>query len=147
MATILIVDDEKNAVKMLAQGLKLEGYDVLTATSGEEALRVCAANHADVVLLDILMPPGMDGLKVLSELKRVQPEVSVVMMSGQKEIETAVRAMELGAKRYLVKPVGLDEILRTIEPFVELARLSRENATLRAHMNAQAKMIGESVGL
>jgi two-component system nitrogen regulation response regulator NtrX len=147
MATILIIDDDKNALKMLAQGLKLEGYDVLTASSGEEAVRVCASHRADVALLDILMPGGMDGLETLTKLKQMQPELSVVMMSAQKEIETAVKAMELGARRYLVKPVGLDEILHAIVPFVELARLSQENAALRDQLAPKTDMIGESVSI
>ena len=66
MATILIVDDEENALKMLAQALKVEGYDTLTASSGEEALQLCASKTVDLVLLDILMPGGIDGVETLT---------------------------------------------------------------------------------
>ncbi|MCZ6681274.1 MAG: sigma-54 dependent transcriptional regulator [Candidatus Poribacteria bacterium] len=144
MPTILIVDDEKNTLRMLAQGLKLEGYDTLTASSGEEALQICASKPVDLVLLDILMP-GMDGVETLPRLRQMQPDLNVVMMSAQKEIETAVKTMELGAKRYLIKPVGIDEIVAAIEPYLELSRLSKENEALRDQIRARDEMIGESV--
>ena len=110
MATILIVDDEKNASKMLAQALVSEGYDTLTASSGEEALQLCASKTVDLVLLDILMPGGIDGVETLTRLRQIKPQLNVVMMSAQKEIETAVKTMELGARRYLTKPASIDEI-------------------------------------
>ena len=146
MATILIVDDEKNTLNMLAQGLKLEDYHTLTASSGEEALRVCVSKQVDLVLLDILMPGGIDGVETLTRLKQIQPDLNVVMMSAQKEIETAVKTMELGARRYLVKPVGIDEIVHAIEPFLELSRLSQENEALKDQIGDN-EIIGESVPL
>ncbi len=143
MTKILIVDDEKNALKMLAQGLKLEGYDTLTASSGEEALQLCASKTVDLVLLDILML-GMDGVETLARLRQMHPNLNVVMMSAQREIETAVKTMELGARRYVTKPAGIDEILHAIEPFLELSRLSRENEALKDQIDAREEMIGES---
>ena len=147
MATILIVDDEENALKMLAQALKLQGYDTLTASSGEEALQLCASKMVDLVLLDILMPGGIDGVETLTRLRHIKPKLNVVMMSAQKEIETAVRTMELGARRYLTKPASIDEIMYAIEPFLELSRLSQENEALKEQIGTQDDMVGESVAM
>ena len=147
MTAILIVDDEKNTLKMLSQGLKLEGHNVLTAPSGEDAVSICTTHHVDLVLLDILMPPGIDGIETLSRLKGIQPDLNVVMMSAQKEIETAVKTMELGARRYLVKPVGIEAVLREIEPLLELSRLAQENEALKDRIGADEGMVGDSVAI
>ena len=147
MATILIVDDEENASKMLAQALGSEGYDTLTASSGEEALQLCASKMVDLVLLDILMPGGIDGVETLTRLRQIKPQLNVVMMSAQQEIETAVKTMELGARRYLTKPSSIDEIVHAIEPFLELSRLSQENEALKEQIGAQDEMVGESVAM
>ncbi|MDE0043229.1 MAG: response regulator, partial [Candidatus Poribacteria bacterium] len=81
-ATILIVDDEKNALASVSQGLKLEGYTALTASSGEEAVGICATKAVDLVLLDIIMPGGMNGIETLTKLRQTQPDLNVVMMSA-----------------------------------------------------------------
>ena len=141
--TILIVDDEKNALSSVSRGLKLEGYSALTASSGEEAVEVCAAEALDLVLLDIIMPGGMNGIETLKKLRQTQPDLNVVMMSVQQDIETAVKAMELGARNYLVKPKSVSEILKTVNPFLELSRLSRENEVLKSQIGVKDEMIGK----
>ncbi len=140
--TILIVDDEKNALASVSQGLKLEGYTALTASSGEKAVEICASKAVDLVLLDIIMPGGMNGIETLTNLRKTQPDLNVVMMSAQQDIETAVKAMELGARNYLVKPKTVSEILHTVNPFLELLRLSRENEVLKSQIGVKDEMIG-----
>ncbi len=142
-ATILIVDDEKNALASVSQGLKLEGYTALTASSGEEAVGICATKAVDLVLLDIIMPGGMNGIETLTKLRQTQPDLNVVMMSAQQDIETAVKAMELGARNYLVKPKTVSEILLAANPFLELSRLSRENEVLKSQIGVKDEMIGK----
>ncbi len=144
METILIVDDEKNTLKMLSQGLKMRGYQALTAASGEEALQQCIQSDVDLVLLDIRMENGMDGVQTLVKLRERYPDLSVVMMSAQKEIKTAVQTMELGAKRYLTKPLGIDEIISNVQPFLEISRLAQENQMLRSQITPTEDMVGES---
>ena len=146
-ATILIVDDEKNALAMVSQGLKLEGYVALTASSGEEAVKVCASTSVDLVLLDIIMPGGMNGIETLAKLRQAHPDLNVVMMSAQQDIETAVKAMELGARHYLVKPKTVSEILHAVSPFLELSRLSQENEVLKSQIGAKDEMIGNGVAI
>ena len=142
-ATILIVDDEKNALASVSQGLKLEGYSALTASGGEEAVAICATKAVDLVLLDIIMPGGMNGIETLTKLRQTQPDLNVVMMSAQQDIETAVKAMELGARNYLVKPKTVSEILHVVNPFLELSRLSRENEVLKSQIGVKDEMIGK----
>lgn len=142
-ATILIVDDEKNALASVSQGLKLEGYTALTASSGEEGVEICASKAVDLVLLDIIMPGGMNGIATLKKLRQSQPDLNVVMMSAQQDIETAVKAMELGARNYLVKPKTVSEILLAVNPFLELSRLSRENEVLKSQIGVKDEMIGK----
>ena len=144
METILIVDDEKNTLKMLSQGLKMRGYQALTAASGEEALQQCIQSDVDIVLLDIRMENGMDGVQTLVKLRERYPELSVVMMSAQQDIEIAVKTMELGAKRYITKPIGIDKLLSNVQPFLEISRLSQENEILKSQIAPTDEMVGES---
>ena len=147
MATILVVDDEKSSLRMVSQGLKLEGYTALTASSGEEALQVCASKAVDLVLLDIIMPGGMNGIETLTKLRQAQPDLNVVMMSAQQDVEIAVKAMELGARHYLVKPKSVTEILQAVKPFLELSRLSRENEVLKSQIGMKDEIIGAGIAL
>ena len=144
METILIVDDEKNTLKMLSQGLKMRGYQALTAASGEEALQQCLKSDVDLVLLDIRMENGMDGVQTLIKLRERYPELNVVMMSAQQDIEIAVKTMELGAKRYITKPISIDKILSSVQPFLDISRLSQENEILKSQITPADEMVGES---
>ncbi len=144
MNTILIVDDEKNILKQLSQGLKLKRYKTLTASSGEEALQLCMSEDIDLVLLDIMMEKGIDGVQTLTKLLEQHPHLNVVMMSAQQDIEIAVKTMALGAKQYITKPASVDEILSNIEPFLELSRLAKENEILKSQIVVDDEMVGES---
>ena len=147
MNTILIVDDEKNILKMLSQGLSLKGYNTLTAASGEKALQICATKDVDLVLLDIMMENGMDGVQTLVKLLEQDANLNVVMMSAQQDIEIAVKTMELGARRYVTKPVSMDKILFNIEPLLELSRLAKENEILKSQIPDEDEMVGESAAI
>lgn len=147
METILIVDDEKNTLKMLSQGLKMRGYQALTAASGEEALQWCVKTNVDLVLLDIRMENGMDGVETLVKLLELYPTLNIVMMSAQQDIEIAVKTMELGAKRYITKPISITKILSNVQPFLELARLSEENEILKSQITPPDEMVGESAAV
>ncbi|MCG9128782.1 sigma-54-dependent Fis family transcriptional regulator [Candidatus Poribacteria bacterium] len=144
MNTILIVDDEKNIQKSLSQGLTLKGYKNTTASSGEEAIKICATEDIDLVLLDIMMEEGIDGVQTLIKLLEQHPELNVVMMSAQQDIEIAVKTMELGAKRYITKPISMDKILSNIEPLMEISRLTKENEILKTQIVDDDEMVGET---
>ena len=145
-ARLLIVDDEPNILTSLRRALELEGYQALVAGSGALCLEKAAREGPDLVLLDVMMPQ-MGGLEVLERLKQEQPELPVVMMSGNATIESAVQATKLGASDFVEKPLSTEKILITVENALRLARLSRENAELRQQTGKHFEMIGTSAAM
>ena len=140
---VLIVDDEPAIQTSLRGVLEDEGYRVTTAGSGPDAIAAVSEELPDAIFLDIWMP-GMDGLDTLSELRRVRPEATVVMISGHGTIETAVKATRLGAWDFLEKPLSIEKTLLTLGNALEHGRLARENATLRAELEGRSEIIGQS---
>ncbi|OLC13591.1 MAG: Fis family transcriptional regulator [Candidatus Rokubacteria bacterium 13_1_40CM_69_27] len=140
---ILIVDDEPAIQATLRGVLEDEGYRVTAVGSGADALSVFADEAPELVFLDIWMP-GKDGLETLADLKRLRPDVAVVMISGHGTIETAVRATRLGAYDFIEKPLSLEKTLLTVARALEHTRLERENATLRQRLEQRTKIIGDS---
>lgn len=104
---ILIVEDEPFQREMLRDFLEKEGHQVKEAENGEKALYLLGGNSFDLVLLDFRMP-GMNGLEVLQEVKRINPEIDAIIITAYGTIETAVSAMKAGARDYITKPVDLD---------------------------------------
>jgi two-component system response regulator AtoC len=127
---ILVVDDEESMRHMLSLILKREGYEVLTAGGGKEALALVDGKLFDFILLDVVMP-GMDGLELLKTIKDRKVEATVIMMSAHGSLETAVEAMKTGAYDYVSKPFKPDEILLTLRKAEERETLRKENARLR----------------
>ena len=113
-ARVLIVDDEKDFVEMFALRLEGQGERVSTAHSGKEALKILENNIIDVVILDIRMP-GMDGIDVLKQIKKLYPIIEVILLTGHGSTETAVKGMKLGAFDYLMKPADFEDIKIKLE--------------------------------
>jgi len=128
---ILVVDDEHLIRWSLEQNLKKQGYEVSTAGSGEDALRLLQEETPDLILLDIQLP-GMNGMEVLEKVKEFEEEVIVIMVTALGVLETAVKAMRLGAYDYINKPFNLDELAIVIKKALETRELKREVAQLRA---------------
>ncbi len=128
--SILVVDDETSILKSLGGLLKDEGYDVVTASNGYEALKIIETQSPDLVLLDIWMP-GMDGIETLKEIKGEHPYLPVVIITGHGNIETAVRATKLGAFDLIEKPLSFDKVVVTINNALNFRRLEEENRYLR----------------
>lgn len=139
-ATILIVDDEKEILETLSGILEDEGYEVITASSGEQAIVPVREFSPEVILLDIWMP-GMDGIETLKTIKDINKESSVIMISGHANIDTAVQATKLGAYDFLEKPLSLEKVLIIIKRALEKQRLEKENIALRTK---EWEIIGES---
>ena len=133
---ILIVDDQVNTCKSLQAILKKSGYHSDYTQSAEEALRRIQDAHYDIVISDIRIP-GMDGMALLEELKKIQPSLVVIMITGYATIKSAVEAIQKGAYDYLPKPFTPDEVRVIIERAVERSRLEAENILLRRHLQAQ----------
>jgi DNA-binding NtrC family response regulator len=120
--TVLLVDDEVDFRELLEKRLRMRHLALLTAGSGEEAIAIVADQPVDVVLLDVRMP-GMGGTAALREIKRLKPEVEVIMLTGHASVEVALEGMELGAFDYLLKPVAIDELLFKLQDAAEKKRL------------------------
>jgi DNA-binding NtrC family response regulator len=130
---ILVVEDEKSQREMLCGFLSKEGHAVKEAENGEQALVSVREGHFDLLLLDYKMP-GMNGLEVLEEIKRINPDIDVIMMTAFGTIETAVKAMKAGAVDYITKPVELEELLLHLNRISERRILIRENEILRQEL-------------
>ncbi len=141
--TILIVDDEEDIRTSLAGILEDEGYATRLAESGPAALDSVTEKMPDMVLLDIWME-GMDGLEVLTRLKRRAPNLPVVMISGHGTIETAVSATQKGAYDFIEKPPQVERLLLIVSRAIREAQLARENALLRSRNGEVRELLGVS---
>jgi len=113
MAKVLVVDDEPEAVELLVEFLSSKGYEILTAASGEEALRRVKDDRPHLVLLDIRMPK-MNGLEVLKRIREIDAEMGVIMVTAVNEEDVGRQALELGAFDYIVKPLDLKYLERSL---------------------------------
>ncbi|HYA40579.1 MAG TPA: sigma-54 dependent transcriptional regulator [Syntrophobacteraceae bacterium] len=131
---VLIVDDEVSILQSLSGILADEGYGVVQASSGEEALDKARKDPPDLILLDIWMP-GIDGMSVLDEVKKIHPLIPVIIISGHGTIETAVKATRMGAFDFIEKPLSIERVLVSIQNAIEFSRLEEENRLLRKKSN------------
>ncbi|MCX7816790.1 MAG: sigma-54 dependent transcriptional regulator [Syntrophales bacterium] len=141
--TILVVDDEVAICSSLGAILRDEGYDVITATSGEEALKIIDEELPDLVLLDIWLP-GMDGIETLKVIREEYPSIRVIMMSGHGTIETAVKATKLGAFDFIEKPLHLDKVILLVKHALDMVHLEEENVFLKSKISQDYEIIGNS---
>ena len=133
---ILIVDDEEIVIHSCQRILSDSSYVVDSVQDGWEALRKVGETPYDIIILDIMMPK-VDGLEVLQRVKESHPEVDVIMMTGLSQVQTAVKAMKLGAFDYLSKPFDPDELLHVVERALERRRLLQENRDLRSEVTSK----------
>ena len=107
----LVVDDEEDFLETLVNRMNKRNIDTTGAKSGEEALELMKEKLFDVVILDVKMPGGMDGIETLREMKKIQPLTEVLLLTGHASVETSIEGMKLGAFDYILKPVKLEELL------------------------------------
>jgi two-component system nitrogen regulation response regulator NtrX len=141
--SILIVDDEPSILQSLAGLLIDEGFDVRTASNGYEALKAIESESPDLVLLDIWMP-GLDGIDTLQEIKKNNPFIQVIIITGHGTIETAVKATKIGAYDLIEKPLSIDKIILAINNALNYRRLEEENRYLRKKMIEKNSISGNS---
>ncbi|AUM74287.1 nitrogen assimilation response regulator NtrX [Paracoccus jeotgali] len=145
MSDILIVDDERDIRELIADILQDEGFQTRTAANSDEA--VASLNQAEpaLMILDIwLKDSRMDGIDILKQVKRNNPDVPVIIISGHGNIEIAVAAIRQGAYDFIEKPFNIDQLLVVINRAMETSRLRRENAQLRRGDVKAAEMLGNS---
>lgn len=141
--SILIVDDEPSILQTLGGLLSDEGFEVTTAANGYEALKIIDTESPDLVLLDIWMP-GIDGIETLKEIKKGNPTIQVIIITGHGTIETAVNATKLGAYDLIEKPLSIDKVIVAINNALNFRRLEEENKYLRKKALEKNSISGDS---
>lgn len=140
---ILIVDDEKSILRSLEGILTDEGFEVQVESNGAAALERIGESIPDLVLLDIWMP-GIDGIETLVKIKEAHPTLQVIMMSGHGTIETAVKAVRLGAYDFIEKPLSLEKVLLSVNNALQYYRLKEEITLFREKQKSKYRITGES---
>jgi len=146
---ILVVDDEPLIRDLLRDILREEGYEVSVAKEGLSALKKVKREETDLVITDVKMP-GLDGIKLLKEIKKVSPSTPVIVITAYGTIENAVEAMKKGAYDYITKPITPDQIKLVLQKISRHKNLLRENRYLRAEVNQKynfEELVGESPGM
>ena len=146
---ILVVDDERVAVRNLEHVLKKEGYDVVGTESGTNALKLLEEHPFDVVLTDLRMEK-VDGLQILKRCRELYPDTEVVMITGYATLESAVEAMKKGAFHYVAKPFKLDLVRNVVKEAIEKVKLKKENRLLRdqiENFQGKVKIITQDTGM
>lgn len=115
----LVVDDEKDFLETIVKRLEKRGVETQGVSSGEQALKAMQDKRFDVVILDIKMPGGMDGIETLREIKKIQPMAEVLLLTGHGSLETSLEGMAMGAFDYLLKPVKLEDLLSKVAQVFE----------------------------
>ncbi|HEY0787189.1 MAG TPA: sigma-54 dependent transcriptional regulator, partial [Thermoanaerobaculia bacterium] len=143
---ILIIDDEEVLREVLETVLRREGFDVLTAASGEEGLSFLDREEIDLIILDMMLP-GMSGAEALRVIKETDPDIPVVIITAYSSIDGAIDAMKRGAFHYIPKPFKNEEVVLTVTKALEQRRLSRENQRLKDELSEKysfSNIIGKS---
>jgi two-component system nitrogen regulation response regulator NtrX len=136
LAQLLIVDDDASTLASLARAFRLAGHEAVVCDNAARALELVKSQPFDMMLSDVVMP-GKDGLSLLEDLRAMGAALPVVMISGQANIEMAVRATRLGAVDFLEKPLSTDKLLLTVDNVLKLKRLEEENRELRQRMGGR----------
>ncbi len=144
-ATVLVIDDEEIMREILDALLTREGYTVRLASDGAEGLEIARSVPIDAAIVDVMMP-GMDGLTVLDEIKKIDEDVAVIMITAFASVETAIAAMKRGAFDYVTKPFKNDEVLVVLRNAVERGQLVAENRALRQNLQERYSKFGNIIG-
>src|SRR3989338_6749597 len=145
MSNILIVDDEKDIRELIGDILKDEGYTIRLAANSDDCMAEIDAEPPSLMILDIwLKDSRMDGIDILKSVKRDNPDIPIVIISGHGNIEIAVAAIKQGAYDFIEKPFNIDQLMVVVSRAMETSRLRRENADLRRRDVTSSEMLGSS---
>ncbi|WHX41519.1 sigma-54 dependent transcriptional regulator [Mesobacillus sp. AQ2] len=142
---LLVVDDEQDLLELLVRRLRRKGFDVNSAGTAEDALELVKKNEYDIGVYDIRLP-GMDGIELLKETKKIQPDIEVLILTGHGTIDTAIEAMKMGAFDYITKPYNLSELELTIGKAAENKALKEKNDSMKKIIaqHNEFRIIGDS---
>ncbi|MDR0408792.1 MAG: sigma-54 dependent transcriptional regulator [Spirochaetaceae bacterium] len=143
MHKILIIDDERTIRTTISEIMGDEGYETYTAEDAVLGIELLSQNEISIVILDVLLPK-MGGIEALEKIRALWPETEVIVISGHANIDTAVKAVKLGAFDYLEKPLSIDKLLTVCRNALSLVRLREENAALKRGSNIENELIGVS---
>ena len=144
-AHLLLVDDDPNTLASLSRAFRLAGHEATVCDNAARALELIKSETFDLILSDVVMP-GKNGLELLEELKKTGVQTPIVLISGQANIEMAVRATKLGALDFLEKPLSTDKLLVTVENAVRLSRLEDENRELKQRLGKH-ELVGSGAAM
>ena len=139
--SILVVDDEVDFLETLVKRLQKRNIDTIGVTSGEKALEKLKERRFDVILLDIKMPGGMDGIETLREIKRELPLAEVILLTGHGSVETSIEGMKIGAFDYLLKPIKLEDLLTKLGAAFE-QKVTQEEKIRKARIKELVRFPG-----
>ncbi len=142
LAAVMVVDDDPLVLDLLAEYLREDGYSVLTANSGEEAISKMRTAQLDVALVDLKMP-GMDGLETIEQMTGIDPEAVTILMTGFPTLDSSVRAIKLGASNYILKPFKLEEVNLAVKKAAHEREVRREMKSLKRRIIELEKNISE----
>jgi len=141
MARVLVVDDDRNLLKVVEYNLKEDGHQVMTASSGREALDIIKGDGPDLVLTDVRMP-GMTGMELLEHVKAEAPGTPVILITAFAAVDSAVEAIKAGAVDYIPKPFNKDDLIYKVKKALEHVRLKQENTRLKAELAREKGLEG-----
>jgi len=144
-AHLLLIDDDPNTLASLARAFRLAGHEATVCDNASRAVELVRAEHFDLILSDVVMP-GKSGMELLEDLKKAGVQTPIVLISGQANIEMAVKATRLGALDFLEKPLSTDKLLLTVENALKLSRLESENRELR-HKLGKHELVGTGAAM
>jgi len=148
MTRIMVVDDEEKVCWAFGQFLEEEGFMPVIASNAQEALDKLSSEKPDLVIMDIRMPGKMDGLDALVEMKKIDPDVYVIIMTAYGNMQTAIKAMQSGAYDYIIKPLDLDQVKITIDKALKSRKQDQELSNLRSEVMGKYQkdnIIGKSL--
>ena len=137
---ILVVDDERVARESLAAWVREDGFTVDTAASGAEAVRMAEEKEYALCFVDLKMPPGMDGIETMREIRKRRPAAAIIIITAHGTVDTAIQAIREGAQEYILKPCNPEEISIFVRRNLRVQRLERENALLRRKLSRQHRI-------
>ena len=144
-AHLLLIDDDPNTLASLARAFRLAGHEATVCDNAQRAVELVRAEQFDLILSDVVMP-GKSGMELLEDLKKAGVQTPIVLISGQANIEMAVKATRLGALDFLEKPLSTDKLLLTVENALKLSRLEDENRELR-HRLGKHELVGSGAAM